>query len=132
MALRARARNPRVTYTIFLGTGGPIDEETVAAARRALKEAGQANRFTRFFGPKIDACLQGLDEVIAGKGDGAIAVARGRLQGVGDTVVLPFNHVDMMDAPGAEGGDRLRKEILKRLAATSRAVASPEAPAPAP
>jgi hypothetical protein len=55
-----------------------------------------------------------VDEVIEGKGDGGVAVCRGRLDGVEDVVVLGFAHTRLMD--GEEVAARkLREEVLRRI-----------------
>ena len=45
-------------------------------------------------GDRLDRYLADLDEVVEGKGDGAVAVKRGRLEGVSDIEVLDFDHLD--------------------------------------
>lgn len=42
--------------------------------------------------PRIDAFFSGLEELQSGKGDTVVSVARGRLEGVEDTLLLPVNH----------------------------------------
>ena len=115
--LNARPRNPNVSYTVFLGSAGFLDEETVAAARAKLKQAGERNRFVQFFGARLDEILADLDEVKRGKGDGAVSITRGRLEGVEDTIVVPFNHLTMLSGVQTEGERQLRREILERLRA---------------
>ncbi len=78
--------------------------------------AAQRSRLARFLGPKVDGYLADLQEVVHGKGDGAVAVARGRLEGVADTVLLEFDHVSMLGDSPKPGVRKLREEVLKRLA----------------
>jgi len=113
--LNARKRNPKVVYALLLGSGGPLTDAELAALRLALARAGRRNRFVRFLGPRLDAALADMDEVVAGKGDGAVSIARGRLAGVADTIVLPFDHVTMLDRADTAVQKRLRAEVIRRL-----------------
>jgi len=108
--LNARPRNPKVQYTIILGTAGPLKAEDLAQLRESIAKAGQQNRWVRFFGSRVHKWLEDLDEVVEGKGDGCVSVARGRLEGVDDTVVLRISHLH-------DGTDvkKLHQEILLRL-----------------
>ena len=113
--LNARPRNPKIQYSLLLGSGGLLDDAAVEAMRRALKRAGESNRFVKFLGPRLDAALADLDEVKRGRGDGAVSIARGRLAGVEDVVVLPFNHLTMIISDATAAEKRLRREIIMRL-----------------
>ncbi len=109
--LNERERNPRVRYTIFLGTGGPLTEQGLGRLRERIRERGRRSRFVRFIGPKVDEHLADLKEVVRGKGDAAVAVKRGRLEGVDDIRVLDFHHVGVWKKSAA-----LREALLERLA----------------
>ncbi len=112
--LNARRRNPKVRYSLFLGTGGPLDEESLKRWRERIGEQGQGRGLVRFLTREVERSLEDLDEVIRGKGDGVVAVDRGRLEGVEETVVLGFAHGRMMDGQSRASRD-LRAELLKRL-----------------
>ncbi len=114
-ALNARPRNPNVRYTIFLGTRAPLTDADLAHLRRTVAAAGQRNRWVQFFGPRVDTWLADLDETIAGKGDGVVSVARGRLDGVEDTVVLRFSHTSVLRTPAVGDEQKVHREILRRL-----------------
>ncbi|NQU22962.1 MAG: alpha/beta hydrolase [Candidatus Nealsonbacteria bacterium] len=115
--LNARTRNANVRYTIFLGTAAPLTAADLAQLRRNAAAAGQRNRWAQFFGPRVDTLLADLDETIGGKGDGVVSVARGRLDGVDDTVVLRFSHLSVLRTP-ADGDEReVHRGILQRLGA---------------
>ncbi len=107
--LNARPRHPKIQYSLLLGSGGLLDDAAVEAMRRALKRAGESNRFVKFLGPRLDAALADLDEVKRGRGDGAVSIARGRLAGVEDVVVLPFNHLTMFLSGATAAEKRLRR-----------------------
>lgn len=113
--LNARTRNENVSYSLLLGTGGMLTAADVGGLRAGLARAGESNRFVRFFGPRLDKALADMDEVVAGKGDGAVSVARGRLEGVADTVVLPFVHTEMLHLGRTAGQKALRRQVITRL-----------------
>lgn len=115
--LNQLGNNPRVRYSVLLGTGARWNNQTLAALRRHVAEAAESNRFARFIRPQLDRVLADGDELIHGKGDGVVAVKRGRLEGVADTVVLDFDHLSLGLAPRTPGERALRAEILKRVRA---------------
>jgi len=108
-------RNPVARYTIILGAGGFLTEEDLALMKKKLLSAGQTNRFVRFFGGRLESALSDLDEVVAGKGDGVVAVKRGRLEGVDDVVIMDFIHSGVLIDIDTETERKLRKTILNRL-----------------
>ena len=82
--------------------------------RRTMQKASRVplvgSQFARF-----DAFLADLDEIVAGKGDGVVAVKRGRLKGVDDTIVLPFCHLTVTGDSDDQIVRRVHKHILARL-----------------
>jgi pimeloyl-ACP methyl ester carboxylesterase len=113
--LNARPRNPRVQYTILLGTRACATDAELAWVReniceRLMKVPGVDGKAQR-----LNALLADIDEIVEGKGDGVVAVKRGRLAGVDDTVVLPFCHM----AVGRETDDpelaSVYEAVLERL-----------------
>jgi len=111
--LNAGKRNPNVRYTIFLGSKAPLTDQELARLRRSM--ADPESRWLRFLGEKVGPWLADMDEVVDGRGDGAVAVKRGRLEGVRDTHVLAFTHVGVLYRPGSEAVKTLHQMILKRL-----------------
>jgi len=95
--LNRQKRNANVRYTILLGTGGPMSEVEMNALRETVRDYTDDHRFMRFISSKFNAALDGLDEVVAGQGDGAVACERGKLDGVRDTVELPFSHANILN-----------------------------------
>ncbi len=93
--LNGRERNKKVRYSLILGDKGLLTAIQWAAARRSVASSTRRHRFSRIFGPKLDGILANMDEVIRGRGDGAVSVRRGKLTGVDDVVVLPFLHTDL-------------------------------------
>ncbi|HWB08201.1 MAG TPA: hypothetical protein VG826_03210 [Pirellulales bacterium] len=113
--LNALPRNPRVRYSLLLGTGAPLSQHAVDDLRDHVAQARERYRFVQLLGPKIDRVLDDPDELVYGKGDGVVAVKRGRLEGVEDTVLLGFNHLSIGQPPQTDGEKQLRAEIIKRL-----------------
>jgi pimeloyl-ACP methyl ester carboxylesterase len=113
--LNSRPRNPNVQYSLFLGTGAAITDGEVQWIRSALqKTSGQCPGF-RNCTEKLDALLADMEEIIDGKGDGVVAVERGRLDGVDDVVILPFGHLSCTGAPQSETIRQVQQELLSRL-----------------
>ena len=113
--LNARPRNPRIRYTIILGTGGAVREWELAAVRKGLQKSGSKIPLLREKVKELDEILADLDEVIRGKGDGVVAVKRGRLEGVEDTVILPFGHVRVAHEGNHKASAEVRAAVLARL-----------------
>ena len=59
--------------------------------------------------------LRKYPELVQGQGDGLVAVQSGKLKGVSDTMVLPFDHLSVISNPTSKGSQLVRKEILRRL-----------------
>lgn len=113
--LNRRPRNPEVQYSIFLGAGAPCTKKELDDVRRKIQKAGSWCRLCQFFGSKLDREIAGLDEVVAGKGDGAVAVRRGRLQGVEDTHVMNFGHLSILHNNGDKEVKKVYDAVLARL-----------------
>jgi pimeloyl-ACP methyl ester carboxylesterase len=113
--LNARPRNPRIRYSIFLGTHSPLSAGDMNYLRWTLHRAGsRVEGLSDFIGP-LDRLVADMDEVIDGKGDGVVAVKRGQLDGVADVLLLPFDHLSCTGKPEDAAVRRLQKEILVRL-----------------
>ncbi len=113
--LNSRQRNPKVRYTMLLGSGGPLSEAELDAMRNATAAAGDKSRWVRFFRNRAVELLDDLDEVVEGKGDGVVSVERSRLDSVSDTIVLDFGHVRVLKSPKSDGTREAHRVILQRL-----------------
>lgn len=113
--LNRRERNKKVDYTIILGTQATLAENDLDNLRRVLTRGESRSRWIRFFGPKLDPMLADLFEVVDGQGDGAVAVKRGKLEGVDDVVLLPFGHTDVFATMPPPEIEKIHTEIAKRL-----------------
>ncbi|MEO2045771.1 MAG: hypothetical protein ABGX16_04285 [Pirellulales bacterium] len=113
--LNARSRNPNIHYSIFLGTGGRLTQEHLENFRQQLKTAQRQSDVVELFTPHLDEVLADLEEVVKGKGDGVVAVKRGRLEGVKDTEVLNFTHLDALQDENQLVGNDLFEAVLTRL-----------------
>jgi pimeloyl-ACP methyl ester carboxylesterase len=108
-------RNVDVRYSLLLGDKGPATREQLDELRFWLGRAQQENTVLRALGPRMDELLEDMDELVDDRGDGAVAVERGRLEGVDDTVVLNVNHGAITTDFSAAGSGRLLSEIIHRL-----------------
>ncbi len=113
--LNARKRNENVSYTIFLGTDGLLSAEQLQSLREAIDAAAERSDAVKFFRPRLQQSLTDIAEVVEGEGDGVVAVARGRLQGVEDTVLMEFTHLGPTDDRVTESDRDLYDEVRKRL-----------------
>jgi pimeloyl-ACP methyl ester carboxylesterase len=113
--LNARPRNPHVEYTVILGTGASMTEAEMNWIRESV-----IAKLTQVPGAKsgverLEALLGDMDELVEGKGDGVVAVSRGRLDGVSDTLVLPFGHLSVTGEPASEVVREVQQLVLERL-----------------
>jgi pimeloyl-ACP methyl ester carboxylesterase len=113
--LNGLPRNPAVRYSLLLGNRGPATREQLDELRRRIIASQDLNPALGVLGPRLAALLEDLDELVDGLGDGAVAVERGRLEGVDDTIVLRFNHGAIASALNDEDSRRLIAEVLARL-----------------
>ncbi len=95
-------RNPRVRYHLVLGTRSVLTEAQLAAVRAGAKSQLDGHRATRLLEPKLTSWLMDLDELVDGRGDGAVSVARGELDGV-EPVLVARDHVGLIRERGLLG-----------------------------
>jgi pimeloyl-ACP methyl ester carboxylesterase len=113
--LNGRGLNPRVRYTILLGTNACLKEGQTVWIRDSVCEhiarlpGGEASA------ERLSALLSDIDELVDGKGDGIVAVKRGRLDGVADTLVLPFGHVSVTGEARHEVQRAVQQVVLARV-----------------
>jgi pimeloyl-ACP methyl ester carboxylesterase len=113
--LNGRPRTARVRYSLFLGTGGCLSDAQVAWIRESFCDAlakvpGADERAER-----LETVLADIDELVAGKGDGIVAVKRGRLDGVADTVIMPFGHMAVTGEPSNDTLREFQQAVLQRV-----------------
>jgi pimeloyl-ACP methyl ester carboxylesterase len=113
--LNGRTLNPRVRYTVLLGTGASLDDDQVAWIRdsfcKRLAKMPGANGSAE----RLAEILDDIDEIVEGKGDGIVAVKRGRLDGVADTILLPFGHIAVTGEPQSDALRQVQEIVLKRV-----------------
>lgn len=112
--LNARPRNPRVQYSILLGTGGPFSPDELELAKRMVRKTAKTNSFVEIIRPALEQSLDDLADAVE-PGDGVVSVARGKLDGVEDTLLLGFSHWNVIDHPEQEAVAAVHREVLKRL-----------------
>lgn len=113
--LNGRPRNRRVAYTVILGTGASMSEAEIEWIRESViakfsKVPGAESGVAR-----LDSLLGDMDELVEGKGDGVVAVSRGRMDGVADTLVLPFGHLAVTGAPDSSVVREVQQLVIERL-----------------
>jgi pimeloyl-ACP methyl ester carboxylesterase len=112
--LNSRERNPRVRYSLILGTGAQFDAVQFAEFQKHVRQAVASHRLLKVLEPRISSIVDDFEEVQAGKGDGVVAVDRGRLAGVQDVVLLPMAHSALTSQSGVPA--ELLEAIVTRLA----------------
>jgi len=118
--LNSRPRNPHVQYTVLLGTGTMFAPQELAHARQIVHRCAQADSFIAAIEPACQSILSDFEDAVQ-QGDGVVSLARGRLDGVSDTVLLGFNHWNAIGPPQTEPVAALHREILGRLAGDATA-----------
>lgn len=113
--LNARPRNPAVRYSIFLGTSAAVTDGEVKWMRTALQETGGRCPGFRDCTGRVDNLLADMEELIEGKGDGVVALKRGRLNGVDDIVILPFGHLNCTGPIDCDATRQVQQELIARL-----------------
>lgn len=114
--LNARPRHPEVDYSLILGTGAPWDRQRLDAMKDRTSHWLKRNQYSQIALPRVQEFFDGLDELEAGKGDCVVAVKRGRLQGVEDTLLLPITHCTLTNGSETDPAHRkLIQAILNRL-----------------
>jgi pimeloyl-ACP methyl ester carboxylesterase len=113
--LNGRPRNARVHYSLFLGTGGCLNDAQVdwirdSCCNSLAKVPGASTQAER-----LAHVLDDIDELVEGKGDGIVAVKRGRLDGVADTVIMPFGHMAVTGEPRNEMLHEFQMAVLQRV-----------------
>jgi pimeloyl-ACP methyl ester carboxylesterase len=119
--LNSRPRNPDVQYTLLLGSVAKLSDEQRFAIRESLRSMV---RYTPGVAEDVDAIdrfLAKMDEVVDGRGDGAVAISRGRLEGVADTHVLPFSHLSVIRDPASDEAALVQDLIVQRILAADGA-----------
>ncbi|HEX6960242.1 MAG TPA: hypothetical protein VF175_00130 [Lacipirellula sp.] len=113
--LNARPRHPKIEYALFLGTSAAVEAGELQWIRSALMQTSGRCPGFRDCSKEFDALLADMDEIVDGKGDGVVALRRGRLDGVEDVVVLPFNHLNCTGVPKTDPVRQVQAELLSRL-----------------
>jgi pimeloyl-ACP methyl ester carboxylesterase len=114
--LNGQRINPRVRYSVLLGTGACLEEAQVAWIRDTVCEKLAKVPGAAASAERLEAILNDIDELVEGKGDGIVAVKRGRLDGVADTLVMPFGHMSVTGEPrDDEVLKQVQREVLARV-----------------
>ncbi len=113
--LNSRPLNPHVRYTVLLGTGARLDDEQVAWVRDSFCKHLAKVPGADGSAERLAEILDDIDEIVEGKGDGIVAVKRGRLDGVADTLIMPFGHMAIAGEPSNEMLRQVQQAVLQRV-----------------
>jgi hypothetical protein len=113
--LNSRPRNSRVRYTVFLGTGARFNEAQLAWIRDSVCDQLAKMPGGEGCADRLESILSDIDELVEGKGDGVVAVKRGRLDGVSDTLVMPFGHLAVTGEPNNDALRDVQRAVVERL-----------------
>ncbi len=113
--LNGRPLHPRVRYTILLGTGARIEEAQLTWIRDSICDKLAKVPGGEGSAERLKAILDDMDELVEGKGDGVVAVKRGRLDGVADTLVLPFGHLAVTGEARTDVLRDVQQAVLERV-----------------
>ncbi len=113
--LNGRPVNPRVRYSILLGTGALMSEAQLTWIRQSVCDSLARLPGSDGSVEKLDAILNDIDELVDGKGDGVVAVKRGRLSGISDTLVMPFGHIAVTGEPRDDVLRHVQQAVLERV-----------------
>lgn len=113
--LNSRPLNPHVRYTVLLGTGARLSEGQARWIRESICDSLAKIPGADTTAKGLDAILADIDELVEGKGDGVVAVKRGRLDGVADTLIMPFGHLAVTGEPSNESLRDVQHAVLERV-----------------
>jgi hypothetical protein len=113
--LNSRPLNPNVRYTVLLGTGARLTDEQVTWIRESVCDRLAKLPGAATSAQELEAILDDIDELVEGKGDGVVAVKRGRLNGVSDTLVMPFGHIAVTGEPKTSVLHEVQDVVLARV-----------------
>jgi pimeloyl-ACP methyl ester carboxylesterase len=113
--LNSQPLNPHVRYTVLLGTGARLTESQVAWIRESVCDSLAKLPGGDHSAKELEALLADIDELVEGKGDGVVAVKRGRLDGVTDTLIMPFGHIAVTGEPKSDLLRDVQHVVLERV-----------------
>ena len=112
--LNAQALNPNVHYCLLLGTGALLTETELNTASQFLSIFAHVAPCLSAVEPLAQRILSDFNDA-ASLSDGVVSVVSGRLNGVADTVLLGFDHWNVIGPPLIPPVADLHREVLKRI-----------------
>jgi hypothetical protein len=98
----------------LLGTAAPYSQEGFRELRDQVSGALNRSRAGEVILPRIENFFAS-HELVDGKGDGVVAVKRGKLEGVEDTMLLPVTHWTLSSGDTDAARSELFTAITERL-----------------
>lgn len=92
-------RNPKVRYLNILGNKAPFSRDSLDKLAAQAEKLLAKSRWGRLILPRALEALEDLRELETGKGDCAVALARGHLEGVPEKI-LPLDHISLAKRKG--------------------------------
>ena len=116
--LNSLPRNKKVRYSILLGDGAIMDKEERAELAKTARQLVEKIPYANEKAKRLETRINQMDELLAGKGDGAVSIERGKLQGVADIQILHFRHLTVTNSTKSPTARAVHLAIHKRLSST--------------
>lgn len=113
--MASRPRRADVRYTTIVGTGSPIAQEHVERLGKMLRSIDEKSTAFQLMSPRIRPLIDGFDELMRGKGDGAVAADKAVIEGVSDIVRFDLSHAELIRPVVGQDRQPVWDEIRKRL-----------------
>jgi hypothetical protein len=110
--LNACSRNPRIEYTIFAGSGGPLPVGIAGLLGDVWERISSATDEPEDLDRRIREVLS-CSELQRGRGDGVVSIDSARLEGVADFQVLPIHHLVWEQLKSSDAQDLLDRVAAK-------------------
>ena len=111
--LNSGKQNGTIDYSIILGDRGVLAASQTNLLKQFANQLSEEKMNNG--GDELTSLLKTVPpELLTGKGDGVVSVESGRLSGVDDTVVMSFQHSELLKDGGKSQGKIIR-EILRCL-----------------
>ena len=120
--LNSSDRNDKIDYSIILGDRGVLANSQTNLLKQVAQELSEEKMDNG--GTELNSLLKTLPpELLTGKGDGVVSVESGKLNGVSDTVVMSFQHSELLK-DGAKSQGKIIRQILRRLKPSEKTIPS--------
>ena len=120
--LNSGERNAKIEYSIILGDRGVLAASQTNLLKQFAKQLSDEQLDNG--GDELSSLLKTLPpELITGQGDGVVSVESGKLSGVDDTVVMSFQHSELLKN-NSKNQTKIIRQILRRLKSSEKVTPS--------